>query len=126
MRDPSMRKMPDRFVRRSASTRATTAARRARTAVSAGLLLLFFAGVALASTIDPWIERELRQGAEQEFFVVLDSDADFAAAAKAAGRGVRTKRVAAVRDALREHAARTQAPLREWLDRRGIEDTTYH
>jgi subtilisin family serine protease len=83
---------------------------------------------AWAASVDPWIERGLREGTEQEFFVVLDSGADLKAAARS-GSGVGTPRVqrtAGVRDALREHASRTQASLRDWLDRHGVSYTSYY
>ena len=98
----------------------------ARLAVVAGLCIT--SAPAFGAAVDPWIERGLREGTEREFFVILDTNADVRAAAKAvpAERAARSQRVAAVRDALRAHASRTQAPLREWLDRRGVYYTSYH
>ena len=79
----------------------------------------------LAATVDPRLAQALRGGSEQEFFVVLGA-ADVEAAARGADQRVRSKKTAAVRDALREHAARTQAPLIAWLDRRGISYQSFH
>ena len=51
------------------------------------------------------------------FLVILDEQADAAGAARSAGVG---NRRAAIYAELTEHAARTQAPLRAWLDARGV------
>jgi subtilisin family serine protease len=78
-----------------------------------------------AATIDSRLADSLQSGSEQEFFVILDA-ANVDAAAHGADQRVRAKRTAAVRDALLDHAARTQAPLRAWLDRRGIAYRSFH
>jgi len=100
----------------------------------AGNVALFIGAVAMplivappvsAATVDPRLAQALREGREHEFFVVL-APADVEAAARNADQRVGSKRTAAVRDALREHAARTQAPLIAWLDRRGIAYRSFH
>jgi subtilisin family serine protease len=96
-------------------------------ALRALLLLLALAPLpgSAAALIEPRLAQALREGSEQEFFVILDA-ANVDTAARSADPRVRAKRTAAVRDALLEHAARTQAPLREWLDRRGIPYRSFH
>ena len=81
-----------------------------------------------AATVDPWIERALRDGADDEFCVVLADAAAVKAAARSAAADAsrRTERVALVREALVRHAERSQAPLVEWLDRHGVPYTRYH
>ncbi|MEO8133857.1 MAG: S8 family serine peptidase [Betaproteobacteria bacterium] len=79
-----------------------------------------------AGTIDPWLARTLQDGAVHEFFVVMDTSADVNAIARKTRPGVRSERVAAVRDALRSHAERAQAPLRAELDAKGIGHRSFH
>ncbi|MEO7760929.1 MAG: S8 family serine peptidase [Casimicrobiaceae bacterium] len=98
--------------------------------IAIALLSSFVALTAAAATIDPFVAQSLAGGEELEFFVVLNSRADLDvaidSAEPSAEPSARVKRITAVRDALRNHAARTQAPLREWLDRRGIAYQSFH
>jgi subtilisin family serine protease len=94
-------------------------------ALAFALAVLSAPGVALAAPIEPHLQRQLALG-DQEFFVVLDSRADVDAVATKLKHAPRAARTKAVRDALRDHAARTQAPLAQWLAARGIEYHSFH
>jgi subtilisin family serine protease len=84
------------------------------------------ANVTSAAGLDPYLAQAFQQQKEQDFFVVLGSRADTVGAASKAAPGDRTARVAAVRKALREHAAATQAPLVRMLEARGVRYRSFH
>jgi subtilisin family serine protease len=87
---------------------------------SATLVLLAITpetGAADRATVSPWVEAATAAGSTAEILVVLADQADLR---EAAGKRDLSARRHAVRDALWEAAQRSQAPLRAWLDARGI------
>ncbi|HMV50533.1 MAG TPA: S8 family serine peptidase, partial [Blastocatellia bacterium] len=70
-----------------------------------------------------WVVAQTADGREAEFFVVLAEQSDLSAA-----RGLNTKSEKGrfVRDALLAKARATQAPILDWLSKRGIEHRSYY
>ena len=67
--------------------------------------------------VRPWVLEHTASGRTAEFLVVLRAQADLAPARRLRSRLARGR---FVRERLLETARRSQAPLRQWLDRRGV------
>lgn len=70
-----------------------------------------------AAKVAPGVWTELSAQGQADVLVLLSAQADLSAAARASTRAARGR---FVRDALWETAQRSQAPLRAWLDVRGV------
>ena len=75
------------------------------------------AGAPTTAEIRPWVLEHTAEGRTAEFFVVLRDRADLSPAARLATKAEKGR---FVRDALWNTAQRSQAPLRRWLDERGV------
>lgn len=103
----------------------------------AGLAILFNLSVATAvsgwrppaasrtleNKASAWLLAHTAQGEEAEFLVILAEQADLSAAAALESK---TEKAAFVRNALWQNAERSQAALRQWLVRRGIEHRAFY
>jgi subtilisin family serine protease len=75
-------------------------------------------GSAAAAKIEPWVMENTRAGAQAEFFVVLEKQADLAAAAKLESK---LSKGTFVYQTLFKTAQEAQKPIRALLDARGVE-----
>jgi subtilisin family serine protease len=75
------------------------------------------AAIGFAAKADPWVRDELNAKATADALVVVELPPDLSAAARIPDR---VERIRYVVDTLKRVADSTQAPLKEWLDERGI------
>jgi serine protease AprX len=78
---------------------------------------------AATNKIAPWVMEHTASGAETEFFVVMNDQADLSGAS-----ALKTKREKGrfVRDALWNKAQATQAPMLKWLQERNVEHRSFY
>jgi serine protease AprX len=79
--------------------------------------------VAAIDKVAPWVLEQTANGAQADFLVVLNDQADVSAAARLSGK---IERGRFVRDALWQKAQSGQRPLLDWLGQRGIAYRSYY
>lgn len=75
------------------------------------------AAIAFATKADPWVRDELNAKASADALVVVDLPPDLSAASHISDR---VEKIRFVVDTLKRAAEASQAPLKQWLDERGI------
>src|SRR5215472_3500720 len=76
-----------------------------------------------ASKIAPWVMEHTANGKQAEFFIVLADQADLSGAA---GLQTKAEKGSYVYNTLLNKAQRTQAPILQWLQARGIEYQSFY